>query len=264
MLTFVIAYLLCGICIGFIAGLFGIGGGIIGIPALLILFHIQGISQDVAMHMAIATSLATVVITSLASAFAHYRTGMIIVPIFKRIILGAVLGCALGILLATHLKSIYLQRIFGIFLLLIAARMFFQAEIKPRDSLPNRKILFTAATFFGAISGLLGLGGGMIMVPYFNWCGIPIRESVATAAACILPVAIVGALGYMLADTHVEAISSFNSGYIYWPAFLGISSTSIFAAPLGARFTHTISTTLLKKAFCLLLVIVGFSMLLSG
>lgn len=263
MLTFFAAYLLCGIFIGFVAGLLGIGGGVIGIPALLALFNLQGMPQDVAMHMAIGTSLAIVVVTSLASAFAHYRKGMILIPVFKRIILGAVLGCIFGIMIATHLKSIYLQYIFGIFLLIMAIQMLWQRKIKPRSELPNRKVLFAIATIFGAISGLLGLGGGMIMVPYFNWYGIPIREAVATAAACILPVAIIGTLGYMVADIQTTNLPSLNSGFIYWPAFIGISLTSALSAPIGARCTHTIPTTLLKKIFSLLLVVVGVSMLLN-
>lgn len=259
MLSFFCAYLLCGLTIGFLAGLLGIGGGVIGIPVLLYLFKFQGMPQELAMHMAIGTSLASVIVTSFASALTHYKKRMILIPVFKKIILGATLGCVLGLMIAIHLKGDFLQNIFGLFLLGMATQMLLQKKIRTKIELPSNKILFVVSTGFGVVSGLLGLGGGMIMVPYFSWYGIPIHQAVATAAACILPVAVIGTFGYFLAD--IQHSSFVNSGFIYWPAFLGISMASMISAPIGARCTHVIPSHILKLLFCLLLIILGISML---
>lgn len=264
MLTFFIAYLLCGVLIGFFAGLFGIGGGIIGIPALLVLFNIQGMPQPLAMHMAIGTLLATVVMTSIASIYSHYRKNMILLPIFKKIVVGTVIGSALGITISSHLNGIYLQRIFGLFLLFIAVQMLLAIKVKPRCELPNVKRLFVTTTMLGTVSGMLGLGGGILMVPYLNWCGISPRNAVATSAACILPATLVGTCGYMLSGVQLIDSPSFHSGFIYWPAFLGISMTSVLFAPLGVKVTHMVSESLLKKFFSSFLFVVGLAMLFRG
>lgn len=264
MLTFFIAYLLCGIAIGFCAGLFGIGGGIIGIPALLFLFNLQGIPASYAMHMAVGTLFATIIVTSTASIYTHYRRGMILFPLFKKIVLGTVLGSIVGITISSHLHGVYLQRIFGGFLILIALQMLLDVELKPRDQMPDLKMLFISTTFLGTISGMLGLGGGILMVPYLNWCGIPMRNAIATATVCILPAAIVGTLGYIIVGNQFSAAPGFHSGFVYLPAFLGIAMTSVLFAPLGARVTHIISVKLLRRIFSIFLAFVGLSLFIRG
>jgi uncharacterized membrane protein YfcA len=261
-LSFFIVYLICGALIGFLAGLFGIGGGIIGIPLLLIFFKMQGMSESIAMHMAIGTSLAVVVVTSIASIYSHYQKGVILFPVLKKIVWGAVLGSLLGVIIANQITGDWLQRIFGIFLLLIAVKMFFNKEIKLDRQLPSIKYIFPVTALLGAISGMLGLGGGVLMIPYLSWAGVPIRNAIGTATACVLPVALVGASGYMLTKVELNTTSLAHSGFIYWPAFFGISIASVLFAPLGVRVGHLISTTLLKKLFAGLVLLVGVGMLI--
>jgi uncharacterized membrane protein YfcA len=261
MLFFFVAYLLCGAFIGFCAGLFGIGGGIIGIPMLLIFFKMQGMPQEITMHMVVGTSLAIVVVTCIASIYTHYQKQVILLPVLKRMILGAIFGSALGVIISSHIQSDYLQRIFAIFLLLIALQMFLAIEIKVQRELPSKRNMFVATTLIGTVSGMLGLGGGVLMVPYLCWSGIPIRNAIGTATACILPAAIVGAIGYTFANVHLGHASSLHTGFIYWPAFIGISITSVLCAPIGIRVAHLISTSLLRKLFSIFLLVIGISML---
>lgn len=264
MTTYFIAYLLCGCFIGFSAGLLGIGGGIIGIPLLFMLFKLQGIPESVSMHMAVGTLFATVVITSIASLLSHCRSGMILFPVFKKIIWGMMIGCLLGIIIASHLKGLYLQRLFGLFLLSLGLHYFLKNEKIARDMMPAIKNPFIVTILIGLLSGLLGLGGGIFIVPYLNWCGISMRRAIATSSVCILPVALIGALGYIYSGLGVTNDLMYSSGFVDWPAFLGISLTTVIFAPLGARVTHTISPKPLKNIFALFLTLVGIGMLIQS
>lgn len=256
-----IAYMICGSLVGFFAGLLGIGGGIIGIPALLYIFEWQGMHEDMAMHMAIGTSLATVVVTSMTAIMTHYRAGMIILPILKKIVLGTMIGCIVGVIISNFLHGLYLKKIFGLFLLFLVAKIILQAEVKIKEDLKNKKSLFATTTIFGTLSGMLGLGGGILIVPYLNHHGIPMRNAVATSSACIFPVAVIGTIAYTFSQVTIPESSLLHSGYINWLAFLGISVTSNIFAPLGAKMSHRMSQSILKKIFSLFLVVVGISML---
>lgn len=262
MLGYFVIYLVLGMIVGFFAGLLGIGGGIIIIPMLLFLFTHQGVSQDIAMHIAIGTSLATVIITTSSSVFTHYKKNMIIFPLFKKMALGGVIGSIIGILIAIHIQGVYLQRLFGIFLLLIALQMILKKEIKyDGTTIAPRKIILIVPVLLGILTSMLGLGGGVIMVPYLSWCRIPLRNAIATSAACILPIALVASVGYMITTPHIESIP-YSTGFIYWPALIGISLTGVFFAPMGARAAHVVNPQLLRIIFSVFLVIVGLKMLL--
>lgn len=258
-----LAYLFCGSIIGFFAGLLGIGGGIIGIPILLNLFIWQGMQEDIAIHMAIGTSLATVVVTSMTATFTHFRAGMIVVPILKKIVLGTITGCIVGVIIANFLHAFYLKKIFGLFLLLIAFKFIFERKFAAKKTFENKKNLFATTTLFGTISGMLGLGGGILIVPYLNHHGLPMRNAIATSSACIFPVAIIGTIAYMLSQNSLPNVGVLHSGYINWLAFLGISMTSNLFAPLGAKVSHRIAPLLLQKIFSVFLLVMGISMLIT-
>lgn len=248
--------------IGFFGGLFGIGGGIIGIPLLLNFFNEEGMPPSLSMHMAIGTMLATAIPTTIVSIYRHYRKQMILVSILRKILPGAIVGSFLGAMISSHTNSIYLQRIFALFIFFIALQMLLQLllhnEIQPRQVFPNEKIVFVTTLLIGIFSGLLGLGGGVLMVPYLNWCGISIRHAVATATACLLPVTIVGALTYMMVpNVQLANVTSLNSGFIYWPAFLGMSMTSVLFAPIGVHIVHKAPMSVLKVIFATLLIVVA-------
>lgn len=262
MAVFLLIYTLSGSFVGFLAGLLGIGGGIIAVPVLLLLFSMQGVPKEVSMHFAVGTSIAIVMVTSFVSVYSHYRKGAILFPVFKQFLPGAILGSIIGIIIGTHLHSDLLQKLFGIFLLIVAAQFFFKINFKSEKSLPKKPILFSVSTLFGALSGMLGVGGGIFMVPFFTWCGIPIRNTVATSSACLLPIAVVGTIGYWIANvTHVE-LPNFNHSFIYFPAFICMSIASIFAAPLGVKLAHSIRTDILSKIFAVVLLATSIEMLL--
>jgi len=263
MLIYFFAYLLCGCAVGFCAGLLGIGGGVIGIPLLFLLFNLQEIPSSISMHMAVGTLFATVILTSIASIVSHYRSGMILFPVFKKIIGGTMIGCVLGIVIASHLSGVYLQRIFGVFLWFLALQYFFKKNLMMQKTLPPQGKILIATTSIGTLSGLLGLGGGIFIVPYLNWYGVSMRNAIATSSACILPVAIIGATGYILAGMNDGNHLAFSSGYVDWLAFLGIGITSVLFAPLGAKITHGISPVLLKRFFSIFLIFVGSSMVVQ-
>lgn len=260
MLTFFFIYLLCGVLTGFLAGLFGIGGGLLVIPVLLFLFGLQLMPET--MHMAIGTSLASIIVASLSSIIAQYKRGAILFSVVKTSAPGAVLGSFLGVLIASHLHGLLLQRLFGLLLLVAALNLLFNINSASRKSPPDGKIFFAAAILFGTLSTMLGVGGGIFMVPFFQWCGFSIRNSIATTAACILPVALVGTVGNILTGMHIADLPSFSTGFIYWPAFLGISLPSAFFAPLGVKAAHALPTSVLKKLFALFLILVALKMLI--
>lgn len=261
MMNYFFIYLFLGMIVGFFAGLLGIGGGIIIIPMLLFLFTHQGISPEIAIHIAIGTSLATIIITTSSSVIAHYKKNMIIFSLFKKMALGGVMGSIIGILIAIHIQGVYLQRMFGIFLLLIALQMIIKKEIQyDGTTIEPRKVILIIPVLLGILTSMLGLGGGVIMVPYLSWCRIPLRHAIATSTACILPIAIVASLGYMLTTPHIQSIPC-STGFIYWPALIGISLTGVFFAPIGARAAHVVNPKILRVIFSVFLVIVGFKML---
>jgi len=274
MITVLLTYLVCGTLVGLLSGLFGIGGGIIGIPVVLQCLSKQGVSQSSSMHMAIGTMLAVAAVTTLTAVRSHHKSKMILVPLFKKIAPYLVTGSFIGTMISSQLNSIYLQRMFAIFLLFAAWRMVVRTRTRAgkevaaiqdggmdhdRNSDDDREKVAPVTTFaIGILSGLLGLGGGVLLVPYLHWRGIPMKSAIATATACILPAAMVGAVSSMMMSINADHSITFSTGYIYWPAFLGISMMSMLFAPIGARLTHKAAAPVLKTAFSILLIAVAF------
>lgn len=264
MLTSVFLFLLLGIIAGLLAGLLGVGGGLIIVPVLAFLLPTVGVHQEIIMHVALGTSLATIVATSVSSAREHHRHKAVMWPVFWRLTPGILIGAWLGAVVAEQLASLLLQRIFGVFELLVALQMFFGFGASPHRQLPGAAITGTAGTVIGAVSAIVGIGGGTMTVPFLVWCNVNIRNAVATSAAVGLPIALAGSSGYILAGTGDERVSSWSTGYVYWPAFLAIISTSLLFAPLGARLAHRLPMPTLKKVFALLLLVLGVRMLISA
>ena len=260
MLTILVAYLSCGMLIGLLSGLFGIGGGIIGIPVLLQCFARQGMPQSVSMHMASGTMLAVAAVTTLAAIQRHHKNKMILVPLCKEIVPFLVSGSLIGTVMSSHMNAICLQRIFAAFLLFAAFRIVKCSKENVRRPESNKAISPTTTLCIGILSGLLGLGGGILLVPYLHWRGIPLKNAIATATVCIVPAALIGAVSYMMMNVHADSSIASNTGYIYWPAFFGISVTSMLFAPLGAHLTQKTSVPALKAAFSILLIAIAFQL----
>lgn len=257
-----IIYLLLGACTGLLAGLFGIGGGLIIVPALVFILANQDVNPAALMQIALGTSLATIIVTALASIYGHQRHRAILWPVCARLTPGIVIGAALGVAFAEFIGSDALRVVFAVFVILIALQMLFGLKPPASRALPGAAGMTTAGTGIGGMSMLVGIGGGTLTTPFLLWCNTPLRNAIATSAACGLPIAIAGTLAYMIVGLGTEGLPAGSTGYIHWPAVIGIAAASIVTAPLGAHLTHTLPVPLLKRLFALLLVAVALAMLL--
>lgn len=256
-------YLLLGAFAGVMAGLLGVGGGLIIVPALAWIFQHQQIAETALMHLAIGTSLATIIATSISSVRAHHQRGAVLWPTVWRLTPGIVTGAWLGAAVADALSSFALQKVFAVFVLLMAAQMGFGAKPAPHRDLPKTAGMLATGGVIGAVSAIVGIGGGSLTVPFLSWCNVPIRQAVATSAACGLPIALAGALGFVVTGLNAPGLPAWSLGYVYGPALLGVALTSMLFAPLGARLAHTLPTEMLKKIFAAFLAVIGVKMLLG-
>jgi len=259
-LTLLIAYFAIGAVAGILAGLMGIGGGIVIVPALYFLFVWQGFADALLMQLAVATSLATIVFTSIASARAHHRRGAVLWPTVFRLGPGIVLGAIAGGLLARYLSSGGLRMFFGLFEIAVALQIGLGAKPPAGRVLPGSLGMNLAGAGIGGLSALLGIGGGTLTVPFLLWCNVVIHQAVATAAACGLPIALAGALTMMAAGWDHPALPDHSLGYVHWPAALAIVAASFLAAPLGARLAHALPVMTLKRVFAVVLALIGLRM----
>ena len=256
-MTILLVYLAVGAFAGLLAGLFGIGGGLVIVPVLVMTFEALGFPLEVLTHMAVATSLATIAFTSLSSVRSHHQQGAVDWPLASRISMGILLGAVLGVVTANELSGAGLQVVIGIAALLVAAQMGLGLKPKPTRLLPANKGLVVAGGGIGWASALFGIGGGSLTVPFLSWCNYPMQRSVAVAAACGFPIALVGGLSNMVVAWDNPILPEHTLGYVYWPALLGIVITSVPCARLGAKLAHKLPPEKLKKLFAIMLVIVA-------
>ncbi len=256
-----LAYLAVGAVAGVMAGLFGIGGGMIIVPVLVIAFASQGFSHEVLTHMAVATSLATIVFTSISSVRTHHQKGAVDWPLVGQLSSGVLVGAALGVLTMDYMSGALLQIVIGVFALIMAAQMGLGLKPKPSRELPGAAGLGAAGGIIGWLSAICGIGGGSLTVPYLTWCNHPVQRSVAVAAACGFPIALVAAGTNVAVGWGNPLLPEQTFGYVYWPAMVGIVLTSVPFARLGAKLAHRLSAEKLKKLFALLLVVVGIKFL---
>lgn len=257
-------YLAAGVLVGLTSGLFGIGGGLIVVPALLPVFAHQGLSADVAVHMAIGSSMATIILTGLASARAHWQLGNLLLPVLPALVAGLVAGSLLGAQVAAAIPGETLRAVFSVFVLVMAVRMVFGRQPDPHRPLPPKPVVAVVGGVIGVLSALVGIGGGSLVVPFLAWCGVAMRHAVGTSAAAGVAIAIAGTVGFMLAGTGDEALPAWSTGYIYWPAVAGITLASTLFAPVGARLATRVPGYLLRWAFAAFLVVVGLRLLVGG
>ena len=255
-------YLLLGAAAGVLAGLFGVGGGIIIVPVLVFSFAAQGFEPAVLTHLAVGTSLATIIFTSVNSVLEHQRKGAVRWPIFVWMTLGILLGAALGAATASAIQGEMLQKIIGVFAIVIALQM--ALELKPKASrvVPGKPGLTLAGAVIGWASAIFGIGGGSLTVPFLTWRSVPMQQAVATSSACGLPIALAGALAFIWLGWDAPELPDWSLGFVYLPAMVGIAITSMFFARFGARLAHKLSPRLLKRLFALLLLVVGVSFLI--
>lgn len=255
-------YLLLGAAAGVLAGLFGVGGGLIIVPVLVFSFQLQGFDPQVLTHLAVGTSLATIVFTSINSILAHHKRGAVHWLIVRWLTLGILAGSVLGGFTATLLQGPLLQKVIGIFALVMAAQMALDLRPRASSTVPGKLGLGAAGGVIGWASAIIGIGGGSLTVPFLTWRSVPMQQAVATSAACGLPIAVAGALSFLWLGRDVATLPAWSAGYIYLPALVGIAATSMLFARVGARLAHNLPAPLLKRLFALLLLGVGVNFLL--
>lgn len=257
-----IAYLALGAVAGVMAGLLGVGGGLLIVPVLVWLFIRQGVEPAVITHLAIGTSLATIVPTAIASARAHHRHGAVRWDLVARVAPGVMLGALAGATLAEFLSSDALRRVFGAFEIGLAVYMLLNVRPAPHRPLPGGLGLSSGGGVIGLVSALLGIGGGSLSVPYLVWFNVAVRHAIGTAAAVGLPIALAGAGGFMIHGWQAEGLPAWSAGYVHGPSLLGVALASFLTAPIGARLTHTLPVPTVRKLFAVLLMVLGIRMLM--
>lgn len=259
----IVIFLVLGAVVGITAGLLGVGGGGIMVPALTAIFLGMGIPVEKVVHLALGTSMASIVITSIASLRAHHARSGVIWSIVKRIAPGIILGTFLATFLAAIMNSIYLALFFSVFMAFVSIQMFLNKAPKPSRQLSGNTGLLIAGSGIGAISALVSIGGGSLTVPYLTWQNINLKQAIGTSAAIGLPIALAGTLGYIINGWGNQYLLSYTLGFIYMPAVLLISVVSFFTAPIGAQLAHSLPIPILKKIFAALLILLSIKMLVS-
>lgn len=268
LLTSWLLYLGLGALAGFIAGVFGVGGGLVIVPVLLWAFTLQGYDPTHLTHLAVGTSLATIIVTSVSAVNAHHRKGAVRWALFRTLAPGLLIGAFLGARIADALPGPWLQVIIGGFALYVAQGMLRYrlpvAGMPVVEHLPSGPAQMAAGGGIGVASAIFGIGGGSLTVPYLAHHGVRIQEAVATSSACGLPIALAGALGFALFGQDSAGLPPGSWGFVHVPAFLGISVASLVTAQLGARLAHRLSAVVLKRSFGGLLLLVGLVFLGRG
>jgi len=259
----IVLYLVLGAVAGTLAGLFGIGGGLVIVPVLIFSFGLQDFSAEIAAHLAVGTSLATIVLTSVSSIRSHQLHKAVRWDIVRFMATGIVIGAVAGAVTASMLSGASLQLIIGIFVILMALKMLLDIEPKPGRDLPGRAGLAVAGAGVGWASALFGIGGGTLTVPFLTWCNLRMQSAVGTSAACGFPIAFAGALANLATGWNNPQLPPLSAGFVYLPAFAGIGLSSILFASVGANLAHRLDARLLKKIFAVFLILVGIRFLIS-
>lgn len=261
----VIALLALGACVGFLAGLLGIGGAMLMVPFVTFVLGSQGVGAGLAVKMAIATSMSTILFTSVSSLHAHHKRGLVRWDLVRSIAPGIVLGSLVaGAGVFALLKGGALAVLFAVFVSFSATRMLREKKPAASRGMPGTLGQTGAGAFIGFVSGLVGAGGAFISVPYMTSRNVPIHHAVATSAALGFPIALASTVGYLIGGRALLPALPGAVGYLYLPAVLCIAAASVFTAPLGANAAHRLNTKQLRRIFAWTLYVLAAYMLYTG
>jgi uncharacterized membrane protein YfcA len=256
-------YLLLGLVSGVIAGLLGVGGGLVLVPFLTWAYLVQGFPPEFNIHLALGTSLAVIVLTSISSLRAHHGHGAVRWVVVRRMTPGIVLGTLAGSFLAARLPDLGLKWFFTLFLVYAATQMLVGFKPKPQRALPGWPGMTAAGGVIGLVSSWVGIGGGTLSVPFLTWRSIRFQEAIGTSAALGFPIAVSGAAGFALSGQSAPGLPAYSLGFIYLPALAAIAAGSVVSAPWGASLTHRLPVARLKKIFAGLLYLLAVRMAYS-
>lgn len=258
-----ISFLLLGAATGFLGGLFGIGGGTVLVPVLLLLFDAKHFPPEHQLHLALGTSMATIIFTALASLYKHNQHRAVSWPVVRTITPGILIGTVLGALLATSIPTHFLGLCFALFVYFAAAQILFDIHPPASRRMPGETGIRLFGVFAGSLSSLVSIGGGTVVIPYLLWSNLTLKQAIGTSAAISFPVAIGGTVGYILTGINAPGLPPLSLGYVYLPALFWTATASVITAPLGARTAHRIKMGVLRKLFAVLLVILATRLLLK-
>jgi uncharacterized membrane protein YfcA len=263
MISIIATYSAVGAVAGILAGLLGIGGGLVIVPMLVFCFTRQGISDHAIMHLALGTSMASIMFTAVSSFWSHHRRGAVKWIVVRRIVLGIFVGTFLGTCVAAELSTPILKGFFVIFLYYVGVQMLTGKKPKPGRQLPGRSGMFGVGNIIGLVSSLVGIGGGTLSVPFMVWCNVPLHQAIGTSAAIGFPIAVAGTVGYIYNGLSAANLPEHTIGYVYLPALAGLIVTSVLTAPLGVHLAHSLPVDKLKRVFACLLLLVATQMIVS-
>ncbi|THF63985.1 sulfite exporter TauE/SafE family protein [Pseudothauera nasutitermitis] len=256
-----LTYLALGAFVGFFAGLLGIGGGGIMVPMLTTLFLAQGFPLEHVVHLSLGTSMAAIVLTSISSLRAHHAHGAVHWNIVRAITPGILVGTFGATFLAARASTEGLAIFFACFMAYVSLQMLANVKPKPSRGLPGPLGMGAVGVGIGGISALVAIGGGSLSVPFMTWCNVKMQEAIGTSAAIGLPIALAGALGYLINGWGASGLPPFSLGYVYLPALVLVSLVSMWTAPVGARLAHRLPVAILKKIFAGVLMLLCLKML---
>jgi len=261
MLSLWLTYVLVGCVVGVLAGLLGVGGGLVIVPMLDICFTVQKFPHDSLMHLALGTSLASIMFTSISSFWNHHKRGAVRWDVVRRVTPGILAGTFAGSCVAAVMSTEFLKIFFVIFLFYVSFQMFADKRPNPSRNFPGLPGMFGVGGVIGVVSSLVGIGGGSLSVPFMIWCNLAVHQAIGTSAAIGFPIAVAGTLGYIYNGFNANGLPPHSLGYIYLPALIGIVGASMLTAPLGVRLAHALPVSKLKRGFAMLLLIMGIRML---
>jgi uncharacterized protein len=256
-----ISYLLLGAIVGLLGGMFGIGGGTILVPVLLFMFEAQHFPPAHAMHLALGTSMATILFTAFSSMLKHHQHGAVNWRVVRDITPGILIGTGIGTAFATNISPHFLGIFFALFMYFAATQILFNLRPHASRQLPGKVGMTMAGMFTGWLSSLVSIGGGAVIVPFLIWCNVTLRNAIGTSAAIGFPVAIGGTIGYVATGMRNPALPEFCLGFVYLPALFWVALTGVIMAPLGAKATHHMKMGMLRNLFALLQIALATKLL---
>lgn len=255
------AYLILGAFVGVFAGMFGIGGGAILVPVLLFLFDAQHFPTGHLLHLALGTSMATIIFTSLSSLRKHHQLGAVNWRVVRNITPGILIGTGIGALFATSASQRFMGVFFALFVYFAATQILLDVRPHASRQLPGAPGMTLTGVFTGWLSTMVSIGGGTVVVPFLLWCNVSIRNAIGTSAAIGFPVALGGTAGYIVAGINIPALPAHTLGFVYLPALSWVALASVITAPLGAKAAHRMKVGVLRKLFAVLLIALATKLL---
>ncbi|MDP2027732.1 sulfite exporter TauE/SafE family protein [Sulfuriferula sp.] len=263
-MTLIVLYLGLGVFAGLLGGMLGVGGGIVVVPALIWIFKQEGVQPDVLTHLAIGTSLAVIIFTSLSAIRAQQKRGAIDWAVVRLLVPSTLIGGLVSGYLAGFIPAEMLKMIFSIFLLAVSLQLLTKWQPASHWTLPGPKALWGVGLGIGSLSAMMGIGGGTISVPFLHACNVDMKRAIAISSTLGFPIALFGAAGFVLSGWHHTALPAWSFGYVDLPALLAVGATSMIVAPLGVRLAHHLPVARLKRVFGMLLLVVALQMLFSS